>query len=341
MAIFIFTLRRLALAAPTLLGLLVVTFVLSNYMPGDPLARLLGDVGGSNPEVVAQYREQWGLDRPLWEQFFIYVKNLLQGDLGQSTFSRRGVMQDIQEYLPATMELAASAILVAGVIGLALGGVAAVFHNRWPDYTVRSIALVASGVPVFWLGLIALQLFYLTLDIAPGPEGRLSSQVNAPPTITGAYTVDSLLSGDPIAFWDSLQHLILPALVLGAFFLGLVARMFRASMLDVLKAPYLMTARSKGLKLSTIVRAHILPNALIPTITVVGLAVGGLLAGAVLTETVFSWPGIGRYAVDAAKALDYQAILGVTLLIGVVYVITNAIIDIVYATLDPRIRLGS
>lgn len=340
MGILIFSVRRLLLAIPTLLGLLVVTFVLANFMPGDPLARLLGDVGGSNPEVVAAYRERWGLDRPLWEQFLIYVGNLLQGDLGQSTFSRRGVMDDIQDYLPATVELALAAILVAGILGLILGCLAAIFHNRWPDFLVRAIALLASGVPVFWLGLIALQVLYLHLGIVPGPEGRLSSGVNAPPHITGAYTIDAILTADPIAFWDALAHLVLPALVLGAFFLGLVSRMMRASMLDVLRSPYLMTARSKGLRTFTIARFHVLPNALIPTITVVGLAVGGLLAGAVLTETVFAWPGIGRYAVDAAKALDYQAILGVTLVIGVIYVLTNALIDIIYAALDPRIRLG-
>ncbi|MGO3147482.1 MAG: ABC transporter permease [Leucobacter sp.] len=341
MGILIFTMRRLLLAIPTLLGLLVVTFVLANFMPGDPLARLLGDVGGSNEAVVAAYREKWGLDRPLYEQFFIYVGNLLQGDLGQSTFSRRGVMEDIQNYLPATMELAVAAILFAGIVGLILGGLAALFHNKWPDFIVRAIALIASGIPVFWLGLIALQLFYLKLGISPGPEGRLSSHVNPPPTITGAYTIDAILSADSIAFWDALRHIVLPSMVLGALFLGLVARMMRASMIDVLKAPYMLAAKSKGLKRSTIARVHILPNALIPTITVVGLAVGGLLAGAVLTESVFSWPGIGRYAVDAAKALDYQAILGVTLVVGFIYVITNAIIDIIYAALDPRIRLGS
>lgn len=341
MGILLFSVRRLLLAIPTLLGLLIVTFILANFMPGDPLARLLGDVGGSNPEAVAAYREKWGLDKPLWLQFFVYVGNLLRGDLGQSTFSRRGVMQDLADYLPATMELGVAAILFAGIFGLILGCLAAIFHNRWPDFLVRAIALLASGVPVFWLGLIGLQIFYLQLGIVPGPEGRLSSGVNAPPRITGAFTVDALLSADPIAFWDALAHLVLPAAVLGAFFLGLVSRMMRASMLDVLKSPYLMTAKSKGLRTATIARAHILPNALIPTVTVVGLAVGGLLAGAVLTETVFSWPGIGRYAVDAAKALDYQAILGVTLLIGLIYVITNAVIDIIYAALDPRIRLGS
>lgn len=341
MGILFFAMRRLLLAIPTILGLLIVTFVLANFMPGDPLARLLGDVGGSDPEIVAAYRAKWGLDLPLWQQFYIYVTNLLQGDFGQSIYSRRGVIEDIQDYLPATIELGVAAILVAGIVGLILGSLAAIFHNRWPDFLVRLIALLASGVPVFWLGLIALQVFYLTLGIVPGPEGRLSSGVNPPPDITGAYTIDAILSGDSIAFWDALRHLILPAIVLGSLFLGLVSRMMRASMIDVLKAPYLMTARSKGLKLSTIARAHILPNALIPTVTVVGLAVGGLLAGAVLTETVFSWPGIGRYAVDAAKALDYQAILGVTLLIGVIYVVTNALIDIIYAALDPRIRLGS
>lgn len=341
MGILIFALRRFLLAIPTLLGLLVVTFILANFMPGDPLARLLGDVGGSNPEVVATYREKWGLDRPLWEQFFIYVSNLFQGDLGQSTFTRRGVMEDLVDFLPATVELGAAALFFAGLFGLVMGSLAALFHNKWPDFLVRAVALMASGVPVFWLGLIALQIFYLQLGWTPGPEGRLSSRVNPPPHITGAYTIDALLSADSIAFWDALAHIVLPAAVLGAFFLGLVSRMMRASMLDVLKSPYLMTARSKGLKTSTIAKFHVLPNALIPTVTVVGLAIGGLLAGAVLTETVFSWPGIGRYAVDAAKALDYQAILGVTLLIGVIYVITNAVIDVVYAALDPRIRLGS
>jgi peptide/nickel transport system permease protein len=336
-----FALRRLLLAIPTLLGLLVVTFGLANSLPGDPLARLLGDVAGSNPAAVSAYRAEWGLDQPLWERFFIYVQNLAGGNFGMSTLTRRGVAEDLMNFLPATAELAFAAIFVAAVFGLVLGSLAAIFHNRWPDFVVRIIALVASGVPVFWLGLISLQILYLKLGWFPGPEGRLGRGFAPPPTVTGAYTVDALLAGDLSTFANAAGHLILPAAVLGSFFLGLLARMTRASMLDVLRAPYLVTARSKGLSRRTMAQFHVLPNALIPTVTVLGLAVGGLLAGAVLTETVFSWPGIGRYAVDAAKALDYQAILGVTFLIGFIYVLTNAIVDIVYAALDPRIRLGA
>lgn len=341
MGITRFAVRRLALAIPTVLGLLIVTFLLANFLPGDSLSRLLGDRAASNPEIVARYRAEWGLDGSLPERFWAYLTNLVTGDFGESTLSRRPVAEDLADYLPATLELAVAAILVAGTLGLGLGILAATFHRRWPDLTVRMIALVASGVPVFWLGLLLLQLLYLDLGVVPGPEGRLSAGVDPPPTITGAYTLDALLTGRWSTFGDAIWHLVLPSLVLGSFFLGLLARITRASMLDVLRAPYLVTARSKGLTPRQILFGHSLPNALLPTITILGLAVGGLLAGAVLTETVFSWPGIGRYAVDAAKALDYQAILGVTFLIGVIYVLTNALIDIVYAGLDPRIRLGS
>lgn len=335
-----FATRRLLLAVPTLLGLIVVAFVLANYLPGDPLARLLGDVGGSDPVARATYEQEWGLDKPVYERFWIYLQHLVTGDLGQSTLTRRGVADDLVEFFPATIELALAAIAVAGTLGLLLGSVAALYHNKWPDFVVRTIALVASGVPVFWLGIIGLQIFYLRFEILPGPEGRLGRDFDPPTHITGLYTFDALVTGDFATMWDAMVHLLLPACVLGSFFLGLLARMTRASMLEVLRAPHLVTARSKGVSARTLLQFHILPNALIPTVTVLGLAIGGLLAGAVLTETVFSWPGIGRYAVDAAKALDYQAILGVTVLIGAVYVITNAVVDIVYAALDPRIRLG-
>ncbi|MFD6517710.1 ABC transporter permease [Rhodococcus sp. NPDC060176] len=340
MSIFRFALRRLMLAVPTLLGLLVATFALANFLPGDSMGRLLGDKAASNPEIVANYRHLWGLDQPLPIQFLVYLKNLLQGDLGRSTVSQRPVVDDLLDYLPATIELAVAAILVAGTGGLVLGTLAAYFHRRWPDTVVRAIALVASGVPVFWLALISLQIFYLKLGIVPGPEGRLSREFATPTSITGAYTVDALLTGQWGTFVNAVQHLILPALVLGSYFLGLIARITRASTLEVLCAQYVVTARSKGLSPMQVLRSYILPNALIPTVTVLGLAVGGLLSGAVLTETVFAWPGIGRYAVEAAKALDYQAILGVSLVIGVIYVLTNAVVDIVYAKLDPRILLG-
>jgi peptide/nickel transport system permease protein len=336
-----FAVRRTLLAVPTLLGLLVITFVLANYLPGNSLSRLLGDKAASDPEIVANYRRLWGLDQPLPVQFATYLKNLAQGNLGDSTMTRRPVLADLLDFLPATLELAVAAIVVAGVGGLVLGTLAAFFHRRWPDAVVRGLALVASGVPVFWLALVALQVFYLELGIAPGPEGRIGRQFDPPPHITGAYTIDALITGEWGTFLSAVQHLILPALVLGSYFLGLLARIARASTLEVLRAPYLVTARSKGLSPWETLRVYILPNALIPTVTILGLAVGGLLSGAVLTETVFAWPGIGRYAVDAAKALDYQAILGVTLIVGFIYVLTGAVVDIVYAKLDPRILLGS
>jgi peptide/nickel transport system permease protein len=335
-----FAVRRLLLSVPTLFGLLVITFLLTNYLPGDPLARLLGDRAGSNPEIVAAYKAQWGLDQPLYVQFTRYIGNLLSGNLGQSTLSRRGVAEDLLNFLPATIELTVCAIVVAGVLGLLLGIVAALFHRRWPDLVVRGVALIASGVPVFWMALISLQVLYLRFGWLPGPEGRLGRGMSAPSDITGAYTVDALLTGDWAVFADAVYHLILPAIVLGLFFLGLLARITRASMLEALQAPYVVTARSKGISGVGLIRVHVLPNALIPTVTVLGLAVGGLLSGAVMTETVFSWPGVGRYAVDAARALDFQAVLGVTLVIGVIYVLTNAVVDILYAALDPRIRLG-
>lgn len=341
MGISRFVLRRLLLAVPTLLGLLLVTFLLANFLPGNPLIRLLGDRAMSNPAIVAQYRSEWGLDKSVPERFGVYIVHVAHGDLGESVTSRRPVSQDLSDYFPATMELAFVALFVSGVGGLTLGTLAAFFHRRWPDFTVRGMALVASGVPVFWLALLALQLFYLKLGWLPGPEGRLGRDVPVPPHVTGAYTIDALLAGQWSVFFSAAEHVVLPALVLGAFFLGLLARITRASTLEVLRAPYVVTAKSKGLSRWGILRAHILPNALMPTVTILGLAVGGLLAGAVLTETVFSWPGIGRYAVDAAKNLDYQSILGVSLLIGVVYVVTNVLVDIIYAMLDPRIRLGA
>jgi len=335
-----FALRRFVLALPTLLGLLLLTFVLANYLPGEPLARLLGDRALERPEVVAAYRAEWGLDRPLPERFVTYASNLVTGNLGRSTLTQRPVSEDIASFLPATIELAVWALLLSGILGIVLGTIAAFQHRRWPDAMVRGLALLASGVPVFWLALIALQLFYLRLGWLPGPEGRLGRGFDPPARITGAYSADALLAGDFATFRDVMRHVLLPATVLAMYFLGLLARITRASTLEVLRAPYLVTARAKGLPPLQVLRVHILPNALIPTVTVLGLAVGGLLAGAVLTETVFAWPGIGRYAVDAARALDYQAVLGVTFVVGVIYVFTNAVVDVVYAALDPRIRLG-
>ncbi len=340
MSLLQYVVRRFLLAIPTIIGLSIVTFVLANYLPGDPLVRLLGERGAANPKIVATYTKRWGLDKSGPERYFVYMRNLVHGDLGRSTTTQRAVAKDLFDFFPATIELALAAIVVAAVGGVAAGMLAARFKSRWPDAGVRLLALLGSGVPVFWLGLLALEVFYLRLHWVPGPEGRLSSSTHVPPHTTGMYTFDALVHGQWATLWDALRHLILPAFVLGAYFLGLIARMVRASLLEIGGANYLVAARARGMSERRIMLVHALPNALIPVITVLGLAVGGLLAGAVLTETVFAWPGIGRYAVDTAKGLDYQAVLGVTILIGVIYVVSNVIVDVLYATLDPRIRIG-
>jgi peptide/nickel transport system permease protein len=336
-----FVVRRTAVAVPALLGLAVVTFVLENYLPGNPVVRLLGQHQAANPKAVAILEKAWGLNKPLPLRFVTYLWNLLHGNLGMSFTTGRPVAFDLGQYFPATVELGLAALVFTGVLGFAGGIAAALSYRRWPDYVLRGVALISSGVPVFWLGILALQIFFLHLHWFPGPEGRLSLSVSPPPHVTGLYTVDALIDGEYATFWNALWHLVLPAMVLGSYFLGLLLRITRASLLNVLQSNFLMTARSKGLPLRKIIVRHAVPNAMVSSLTVLGLAIGGLLSGAVLTETVFDWPGIGRYLVVAAENLDYSAVVGCTLLIGAVYVVTGALVDILYAALNPRIRLGS
>ncbi len=335
-----FAAKRIAFALPALLGLTLVTFVLESYLPGNPVVRLLGQHQAQNPKVVHAFEVAWGLDKPLPQRYFTYLWNLLHGNLGMSFTTERLVSFDLGQYFPATVELALAAIVFTSVAGISGGIIAALAYRKWPDYVLRAFALICSGIPVFWLGIIALQIFYLHFHWFPGPEGRLSLTVAPPPTVTGLYTVDALLAGEWGTFWNALWHLVLPALVLGSFFLGLLLRITRASLLDVLSANYLTTARAKGLSAARVILRHALPNAFVSSLTILGLAVGGLLSGAVLTETVFDWPGIGRYLVQAADNLDYSAVVGCTLLIGVVYVLTGALVDILYAVIDPRVRLA-
>ncbi len=333
-----FVLRRLIVTVPLLLGVTLVTFTVSHLIPADPLMAILPERAANDPEIVRMYRERWGLDRSLPEQYLYYLRNLLRGDLGESYTSRRPVAQDLRERFPATVELALAAMLFAVTVGLTLGVVSAVWYERWIDHLARVIALVGVSLPVFWLGLLALQLFYANLRLLPGP-GRVDPRLTAPPFRTGFYTIDSLLAGDFALFLNVLSHLVLPGMVLGSYAMGIIARMTRSALLDVLQADYIRTARAKGLAERRVVLGHALRNALIPTVTVIGLTFGSLLAGAVLTETIFAWPGIGRYAVDAAMKLDLPAVMGVTLLIAVVYVVINFVTDVLYGVLDPRIRV--
>jgi peptide/nickel transport system permease protein len=332
-----YLIRRLLLLIPMLFGILVVSFVISHVVPGDPTAVNLGQYAMSDPTIVAAYRHQWGLDQPAPAQFLVYLGRLVHGDLGISQQSHRPVLTDLSDYLPATAELAIAAILISISVGIPLGMVSAVYHKRLPDHLARLLALMGASVPVFWSGLVGLDVLYVHFGLLPGP-GRLDESLTPPSTITGLYTVDSLLTGNWTDLRSSLAHLILPSLVLSGFSTGLFTRITRSAMLEVLGRHYIRTARAKGLSYWLVILRHALPNALIPTLTSIGLAFANLITGAVLAETIFSWPGIGRYAFQAATNLDFPAIMGVTLLIAFLYIIINLIVDLLYGLVDPRIR---
>jgi len=330
--------RRLALAAVALFGVILVAFLIAHMVPADPLAMVLSDQATKDPSVRAAYMKRWGLDRPLPEQFFAYLRNVSKGDLGESFTTRRPVLQDLRYFLPATVTLSMAALLVAIVGGVPLGIWAAVRHNRAADHAARAISLVGSASPIFWTGLVALYVFYYLLEWAPGP-GQLDGHMTLPPRMTGFVIIDALIAGQSDVALSALRHLALPAIVLGWFVMGLIARTTRAALLEVLEADYVRTARSKGVDERRVIGAHALRNALIPVVTVIGLTFAGLLSGAVLTETVFAWPGIGRYAVTASTRLDYPAILGVTMVTAVIYIVVNLVVDVLYGLLDPRIRV--
>ena len=330
--------HRVAFAGVAFLGVIVVAFLVAHMVPADPLAVVLSDQATKDPSIRAAYMKRWGLDRPLPEQFLVYLANVAHGDLGESFTTRRPVLRDLAQFLPATIELACAALVVSLVFGVPLGVWAAVRHNRSADHAARLLSLVGAASPIFWTGLIALYVFYYLLRWAPGP-GQVDPRQALPPAVTGFLLIDSLIAGRADVFLSALAHLILPALVLGWFIMGLIARTTRSALLEVLKADFVRTARAKGLEDRRVVGFHALRNALIPVLTVTGLAFASLLSGAVLTETVFAWPGIGRYAVTAATRLDYPAILGVTMLTAVIYITVNLIVDLLYGALDPRIRI--
>ncbi len=320
-----------------LFGVTLITFVISHIVPGDPAAAALGD--RARDEQVQAFREKYGLNKPLPEQYLMYMQGLLQGDLGDSIRSRRPVRQDLEEFFPATLELSIAALVIAVLIGVPAGIWSAIHRNKWQDNIVRIFALVGGSLPIFWLGILAIGLFYDQLGLLPA-GGRIDQFMEPPQRITGLFTIDSLLTGNIPALGSSLQHLLLPAFVLGYFSTAVIARMMRSSMLEVLNQDYLRTARAKGLSERVVILRHGFRNALIPTLTIIGITFGSLLSGAVLTETVFSWPGLGRYATASAIGLDFPAVLGVTLVAAIVYTLSSLFVDLSYAWLDPRIRHG-
>jgi len=327
--------RLLGAAVMVLLATLVI-FLIANMVPGDPVLTQLGDIAANNPVMVAAYRHRWGLDLPLWDRYWIFLTGLLHGDLGVSISSQRPVLEDIAQYAPATVELSSVAFLLSLLVGLPLGIVAAMRRDSWIDHAARSISLVGVSAPTFWLAFIMLAVFYGWLGWAPGP-GQISADQFPPPVVTGFMLIDAPLAGQWGTFWDVVHHLILPAIVLAAATLGLITRTTRAAMLEALSQDYIRVARAKGLLRRAIMLGHALPNAMLPVVTLGGLAYAQLLTGTVLTETIFSWPGLGRYTFQSAVTLDFPAIMGITTVVAVVYVIINLLVDISYALLDPRV----
>ena len=314
----------------------VMVFLIANQVPGDPVLAQLGDLAASDPAFVAEFRALHHLDRPLPERYWIFLEGLVHGDLGMSIATQRPVLDDIVQYAPATVELATAAFVLSLAIGIPLGVLAAVRRDSWIDHVARALSLVGVSSPTFWLAFVVLAVFYGGLQIAPGP-GRLDPSALAPPTVTGLFVIDSVIARDWETLGSALAHLVLPSLVLAAATLGLITRTTRAAVLDSLGQDYVRTARAKGLTEWAVVIRHALRNAWIPIVTLGGLAYANLLTGAVMTETVFSWPGLGRYTFRSAVAVDFPAILGITLLVAVVYVAINLIIDLSYALLDPRV----
>ena len=337
MTLLSYLLRRLVGFAAVMVGISIITFGISHLVPTDPAIVALGD--HATDAQIEAFREKYGLNKPVLEQYWIYVTNLTHGDLGISLRTRRPVAADLRDFFPATFELSLTALILSILIGIPAGVVSATARNRLPDHVVRIVSLIGGSVPIFWLGLILIGFFYGRLGWLPG-GARIDKFIPPPPMVTGLFTIDSLVAGDYKAFWSSVHHLILPALALGYFSTAIIARMMRSSMLEVLNQQFVLAARAKGLRQGLVVWRHAARNALIPTVTTIGVTFGSLLSGAVLTETIFSWPGLGRYATNSAINLDFPAVMGVTLLAALIYTITNLIVDVGYQWLDPRIRHG-
>ena len=330
--------RRLLLGAVTLLGVVVAVFVLTSVLPGDLASLKLGPY--ATEEGLAAMRTELGTDRPVMVQFVDYVSGLLRGDMGRSWLTGQTVRQDMSQRLPATIELALAALVMALVVGHILGILAAVRRDSLIDQAVRGFAILGASTAIFWLALVFIYVFYYRLDWAPAPVGRLDVGSARPPPVTRLYVVDSLLAGDWELFTSSLAHLALPALALGFIVTAPITKMVRAAMLDVLHSDFIRTARAIGVPYRSIVMRDGLRNALIPILTTIGIVFGYLMAGNVLVERIFAWPGIGQYAWQSLISKDFEALRGFILVVAVIYVLINLTIDLLYSVIDPRIRLG-
>ncbi|MBV8577761.1 MAG: ABC transporter permease subunit [Acetobacteraceae bacterium] len=330
-----FLLRRISLIIPTFIAVTFISFMLIRLVPGDPIEVRAGE-RGIDPARHAELLHQYGLDQPLWKQFLDYEGQVVRGDLGTSVVTHDSVWSEFIELFPATVELSVCAVLFAVVSGMPLGVIAAVKRGTAFDYGLMGLSVTGASMPIFWWGLMMILIFSLTLGWTP-VAGRISD-VYYVENVTGFMLIDTLLSGEKGAFTSAVSHLILPAIVLGTTSLATIARMTRSSMLEVLGEDYIRTARAKGLSAARVVVVHALRNALIPVVTVIGLQVGSLLGGAILTETVFAWPGIGHWLVESIQRRDYPVLQGGTLLVATLVMLVNLGVDLTYGFLNPRIR---
>ena len=336
---FSYSLYRFArvclLASVTMIGLLLVTFVIGRVMPIDPVLAVVGDHASEETYLAA--RNEMGLDQPLYTQLLLYFGKIFRGDLGISSFTQNPVSQDLFNYFPATFELATIATLLGVLLGVPMGVLAAVQRNRLVDHIVRVVSLLGYSMPTFWLGMIGLMVLYAQLGWVGGP-GRLDIFYHGVvPSVTGMILIDSLIAGDTDVFFNACNHIVLPASILGYFSTAYITRMTRAFMIDQLGQDYILAGRSRGISERRLIWKHALGNALVPLITVIALSYGSLLEGSVLTETVFAWPGLGLYLTNALLSADMNAILGATMIIGVIFLFLNLLADILYSKIDPRI----
>lgn len=330
-----FILRRVALTVPVLLGLTVLMFAVARLLPGDPVALAAGP--NATAAEIQAYAREFGLDRPIVVQYWSYLTGLLQGDFGVSIFTRRPVGEDLRAYLPATLELVFAAMALAIAIGVPAGLYAAVHRDRWPDFVSRVIALGAISMPRFFLGLVLQLVFAMWLTWLP-LSGRFPLTEYPPAFVTGFLTIDALIARDFSAFGVALMHLAMPALAMSLSPLATIMRMMRASTLEVMQQDYVMTERALGLSERLIVMKYVARNALSATLTVIGLYFGWLLGGTVLVETVFDWPGLGLYATKAVVTQDFMPVIGVTLVIGTLFVAANLVVDLLYGIINPKVR---
>ncbi len=327
--------RRLVLLVPTVVGVTIIVFVLSRVMPGDPAQLAAGEQ--ATPEMVQAFRHEFRLDRPLHVQYLHYLSGILHGDLGRSMFTGHAVVDDLRAFLPATIELTVVGIVIALAVGVPSGVLSALHRDRWPDHATRTLALTGVSFPVFWLAMMLQLLLAVSADVLP-IGGRFPAAFKGPRTVTGLYTVDFLLAGDWEGAWIALEHLLLPALCLAVGAIASITRITRTSMVEALGKDFVRTTRAMGLSESLVVGKYVLKNAFISTLTMIGVALTYMLAGSVLVESVFDWPGIGLYAFKSIVQLDFQPIAAFTVIVGVMVALVNLSIDVLYGVFDPRIR---